>query len=50
MTINNDSHSNNTSAQEVLAQIIGARVSQSGDYSTPIAGLGFFDAISPRRR
>lgn len=47
MTINNDSHSNNTSAQEVLAQIIGARVSQPGDYSTPIAGLGLFRRDQP---
>jgi len=37
----------NTSPQEALARIIGARISQPGDYSTPIPGLGFFRREHP---
>ncbi len=37
----------NTSPQEALARIIGARISQPGDYATPIPGLGFFRREHP---
>lgn len=47
MTTSNDSHTHDTSAQEALAQIIGARVSQPGDFSTSIVGLGFFRRDEP---
>lgn len=37
----------NTSPQEALARIIGARISQPGDYATTIPGLGFFRREHP---
>ena len=36
-----------TSPQEALARIIGARISQPGDYATLIPGLGFFRREHP---
>ncbi|MGS0738173.1 AraC family transcriptional regulator N-terminal domain-containing protein [Pseudomonas sp. GG8] len=47
MNIKIDTHAQNTSPQEALAQIIGARITQPGDYPTPIAGLGFFRREHP---
>ena len=47
MTSKHDSTSPSTSPQEALAQIIGARTAQPGDYPTAIAGLGFFRREHP---
>ena len=47
MTSKHDSTSPSTSPQEALAQIIGDRTTQSGDYPTAIAGLGFFRREQP---
>ena len=47
MTTANHTSMQSPSPQETLAQIIGARVTQSGDFPTPIAGLGFFRRDQP---
>ena len=47
MTTANHTSMQSPSPQETLAQIIGARVTQPGDFPTPIAGLGFFRRDQP---
>ena len=47
MTTANHTPVQSPSPQEALAQIIGARVTQPGDFPTPIAGLGFFRRDQP---
>lgn len=42
MTIKHDTAGQDTSPQEALAQVIGARIPKPGDYESPIAGVGFF--------
>jgi AraC-like DNA-binding protein len=41
------SHLQSTSLQEALAQVIGSRITQPGDFSTPIPGIGFFRREHP---
>lgn len=47
MTIKHHNPAQNTALQQALAQTIGARISQPGDYATPIAGLGLFRREQP---
>ena len=47
MTTANHTPMQSPSPQEALAQIIGARITQPGDFPTPIAGLGFFRRDQP---
>lgn len=42
-----DTASRQTSTQEKIAQIIGAQISEPGDYGTAITGLGFFRRDHP---
>jgi len=42
-----DTAAQHRSPQEAMARIIGARVTQAGDFETPIPGLGFFRRESP---